>query len=51
MARLLERDYPTLVVETSSPEAAAFLAGLGYRSERLPGSSNLLFTWNGVGGR
>jgi FkbM family methyltransferase len=51
MARLLERDHPTLVVETSSPEAAAYLAGLDYRSERFPGSSNLLYTWNGTGGR
>ena len=43
--RLLVRDHPTLIVETSSPVAADKLAHLGYRSERLPGSPNTLLRW------
>ena len=43
--RLLARDHPTLIVETTSPVAVEKLAGLGYGSERLPGSPNTLFQW------
>lgn len=43
MKRLLERDHPTLIVEDSSSEIAEFLAGFGYSSEQLRGSSNLIF--------
>jgi len=43
--RLLARDHPTLILETSSSTAVEKLEGLGYRSERLRGSPNLLFRW------
>jgi FkbM family methyltransferase len=43
MERLLSRDHPTLIVETTSPVAVERLARLGYRSEDLPGSPNTLF--------
>lgn len=42
MQALLRRDRPVLVVETSSREVVDLLRGLGYDTERLPGSSNLL---------
>jgi hypothetical protein len=42
MRRLLERDHPVLIVETGSQETADWLDDMGYASERLPGSSNLL---------
>jgi FkbM family methyltransferase len=42
MRRLLERDHPILIVETGAQETVDLLNGLGYVSERLPGSSNLL---------
>ena len=42
MTKLLQRDHPVLIVETSSSEAAALIANFGYTTERLPGSSNLL---------
>jgi hypothetical protein len=42
MRALLERDHPVLIVETSSQETIELLHGLGYATERLPGSSNLL---------
>lgn len=42
MARLLDRDRPTLVVEANH-EAAAFLQSLGYRAERLERSPNELW--------
>jgi FkbM family methyltransferase len=45
MQRLLERDHPVLIVETGSEQAVELLGGLGYASERLPGSSNLLCTF------
>jgi FkbM family methyltransferase len=43
MRGLLARDQPTLVVETSSAEVDAWLAALGYRGERLPGSPNRIY--------
>jgi len=43
--RLLSRDHPTLIVETSSPAVVEKLEKLGYRSERLRGSPNMLFRW------
>jgi FkbM family methyltransferase len=42
MRRLLERDHPILIVETGAQETVDLLIGLGYVTERLPGSSNLL---------
>lgn len=45
MERILARDHPTLIVETSSPSAVQTLTQLGYRGERLPGSSNELYRW------
>jgi FkbM family methyltransferase len=42
MRRLLERDHPVLIVETGSQETVDLLHSLGYLTERLPGSSNLL---------
>lgn len=43
MARLLEKQHPVLIVETGDKEVVEWLAGLGYASERLPGSPNILF--------
>lgn len=43
MVSLLRRDLPTLIVEDNDPELGAYLELLGYQSERLPGSHNLLF--------
>jgi FkbM family methyltransferase len=45
MERLLARDHPTLIVETTTPAALTTLANLGYRIERLPESSNTVFRW------
>jgi len=42
MRKLLERDHPALIVETSSKESTTFLRALDYAVERLPGSSNVL---------
>jgi FkbM family methyltransferase len=42
MRRLLERDHPVLIVETGSQETTELLEALGYATERLPGSSNIL---------
>lgn len=42
MRGLLERDHPVLIVETSGQESIKLLHSLGYVTERLPGSSNLL---------
>jgi len=42
MRRLLERDHPVLIVETGAQDTVDVLIGLGYATERLPGSSNLL---------
>ena len=43
MERLLKRDHPTVIVETSSAVAHERMAALGYRAEVLPGSTNALF--------
>jgi FkbM family methyltransferase len=43
MERLLSRDHPTLIVETSSTDVVKRLEGLGYDSMKLPGSPNTLF--------
>jgi len=48
MRRLLERDHPVLIVETSAPETVGMLTGLGYTVARLPGSSNILCTRDGA---
>lgn len=42
MRRLIERDHPVLIVETGAQDTIDLLHSLGYASERLPGSSNLL---------
>jgi len=42
MKSMLSRDRPILIVETGSSEVASFLESLGYGSERLPGSPNIL---------
>ncbi len=43
ISALLERDRPILIIETNSEEIAQGLRERGYESERLPGSSNLIF--------
>ena len=43
MRALLERDRPTLIVETFSAEVDAWLGALGYQGERLPGSPNRVY--------
>jgi FkbM family methyltransferase len=50
MQGLLKRDHPLLIVETSAQATTAFLDGLGYAVERLPGSSNLLCRPRGAKG-
>ena len=42
MRNLLERDHPVLIVETGAQDTVDLLSSLGYSTERLPGSSNLL---------
>ena len=42
MRGLLERDHPVLIVETWAPDTVSLLKDLGYVTERLPESSNLL---------
>jgi FkbM family methyltransferase len=42
MRRLLDRDHPVLIVETGAQDTVDLLQSLGYATERLPGSSNLL---------
>jgi FkbM family methyltransferase len=44
MRKLVERDRPVLIVETSPGETTRLLESWGYRVERLPGSSNVLCT-------
>jgi len=43
MQNLVKTSRPVLIVETSSKEVIAGLSSLGYTSERLPDSPNLLF--------
>lgn len=40
---LIQSRRPTIVIESVSPEVHAMLAELGYGSERLPGSSNVVY--------
>lgn len=40
---LLERDHPVVIIESVSSEVAALMASLGYMSQRLPGSSNVIY--------
>jgi FkbM family methyltransferase len=47
MLELLRRDHPLLIVETDSEQVVQLLSGLGYSHERLPGSPNLIFRFNG----
>jgi FkbM family methyltransferase len=42
MRKILQRDRPVLIVETSAKKTMDFLENLGYGIRRLPGSSNLL---------
>lgn len=44
--QLLTRDHPVLIIETSSQHVIEQLAGLGYKSETLEGSPNMLFRWS-----
>lgn len=41
---LLERDHPVVVIESVSADVATLMTGLRYTSERLPGSSNVIFS-------
>lgn len=47
MADLLQRDRPTLIVETNSPAVEENLCGMGYEAKRLNGSPNILFLHKG----
>lgn len=46
MQRLIERDYPVLIVETCSMEIVSNLTLLGYIPNKLPNSPNVLFKPN-----
>lgn len=48
MTKLLERDAPLLIVESARENLIEYLESLGYRSERLPESPNLI--WRRVAG-
>lgn len=43
MKGLLNRDRPILVVEDNDPKVSPYLAGFGYSSEKVAGSSNMIF--------
>jgi len=43
MQKLIQKHHPVLIVETGSKEIIANLTSLGYTSQRLQGSSNILF--------
>jgi FkbM family methyltransferase len=43
MSAIVSRDHPTLIVEAASKSIQQYLEGLGYMSERLAGSPNVLF--------
>lgn len=47
MRNLLQRDRPLLIVENNDAEVPKFLTALGYRSERIDSSSNLVFRHEG----
>ena len=42
---LIERDFPTLVMESVSQEVSEYLASLGYRREDLRDSPNAVYRW------
>jgi FkbM family methyltransferase len=42
MRELMRRDHPVLIVETGAADTIELLREFGYRTERLPGSSNVL---------
>lgn len=44
MRLLVERDRPTLIIEYDDPALGDWLASLGYRGQRLPDSSNRIYT-------
>lgn len=46
LARLLERDRPTLIVETENKDVVDNLASLGYQTRKLPDSHNTIFRWS-----
>lgn len=46
MQKLIETHHPILIVETNSQEIIANLMSLGYVSEKLPNSPNILFKMN-----
>lgn len=43
MRETLRRDGPVLIIEVSTKDVDAFLAGLGYTRETLPGSPNHIY--------
>jgi FkbM family methyltransferase len=42
---LLERDHPTVVIESVSPEVVELMARLGYLREELPNSPNVIYRY------
>jgi FkbM family methyltransferase len=44
MVNLLNRDKPLLMIEENTPEVRAFLEAMGYRSVKIKGSSNRIFS-------
>jgi hypothetical protein len=46
---LLERERPTVIIESDSPAVSGRLIELGYVRQRLPGSSNTVYTRSFVG--
>jgi len=44
MLNLLQRDHPTLIVETATSEIIGFLSAIGYAHEKLHDSPNTVFT-------
>lgn len=43
MTKLLIRDRPILIIETSSSEVFSLLHNIGYQNERMPDSPNVIF--------
>jgi FkbM family methyltransferase len=43
MQRLLLRDHPILIVESSDAPLVSWLAAMGYRAEHIDGSSNVIY--------
>ena len=46
MVNLIQRDMPTLIIETGSDTVISWLEEIGYRAEHLDGSPNYLFKPN-----